>query len=231
MPWPIRPPNRLPQERIERRPERHRQPEVVRREGDRQRRHRVDGPPMDAPVVDGAGHAEARCRRAGRLEPERRLQKMLHRLRHPKEHQADAHPGGKQHREPTQSRIVRPGIRAAQANAAKRRHHQKQAEEYEEVARAHENPVERRQEPRAQRPKGGRRPGLECQYPGDECDDGEAGDDEDRIVDVEAENLDVVPTQLVVGLRDPGHRVASAGRRLARALGAGAVHFGVIEGP
>ena len=178
---------------------------------------------MDAPVVDGAGHAEARCRRVGCLEPERRLQEMFHRLRHPKEHQADAHPGGEQHREPSRSRVVRSGIHAAQAHAAKRRRHQEQAEEDEEVARAHEHPVERRHEPRAQRPKGGRRPGLECQYTSDERDDGEAGDDEDRIVDVEAEKLDVVLTQLVVGLRDLSHRVSSVGRRLVRARGEGVV--------
>ena len=44
---------------------------------------------MDAPVVDGAGHAEARRRRrVGRIETERRLQEMLHRFCHPEEHTA-----------------------------------------------------------------------------------------------------------------------------------------------
>ena len=93
-----------------------------------------------------------------------------------------------------------PGIRAAQAYAAERRRHQQQAEEHEEVGRAHEHPVEGRHEPRAQRPEGGRRSGLEYEHPGDERDDGKTGDDEDRIVDVEAEELDVVLTHLVIDL-------------------------------
>ena len=82
---------------------------------------------------------------------------------------------------------------------------------YGEVARAHEHPIERRHKLRAQRSEGGRRPDRERQHSGDERDDSQARDDEDRIVDVEAENLNVVLTQLVVDRRDLSHRVSSAG--------------------
>ena len=113
---------------------------------------------------------------SARIEAERRLQEMLHRFRHPEKHQADAHPRGEKHGEPRPPGVVGPGIRATQAHAADGRYDQQQAEEHEEVPRAHEQPVERRHEPRAQRNENGRRPGLESQYPRDERNDGEARD-------------------------------------------------------
>ena len=59
--------------------------------------------------------------------------------------------------------------------------------------------------------------------PGDERDDGEAGDEEDRIVDIKAKELDVVLTQLVVNLRDLSHRVSSAMQQHRRSAATTAV--------
>ncbi len=118
---------------------------------------------------------------------------MVDRLGHPVEHQADADAdaGGEQHGEPGSGGVVRPGVRTAQADAAQRRYQQQQAEEDEDVARAHEYPVERRGEPGVQRVEDARGGVAEGQHPGDERDEGEAGDSEYRAVYVKAKELDV----------------------------------------
>ena len=94
---------------------------------------------------------------------------------------------------------------SAEPYAAERRHQEHQAQEDEDVAGAHEHPVERRGQPGVEcvEDAGGGVP--ERQYRGNECDDGEAGDDEDRVVDVKTEELNVVAPVLVVRLRGDGH--------------------------
>ena len=199
------PPHRVSQQRMEGRPQRQRQPQIARHEGESERDDREDGPRVQAPVEDGGGHAEARRVGIGPVDAERRLQEVRDGLRHSEEHQADAHPRREQHGEPGAGGVVGPRAGAAQAHAAHRRHQQHEAEEQEQVARAHEHPVERRGEPEAQGPEGRRGRRLEPQHGGDEPDGGQAGDQEDRVVDVEAEPLDVVPADFVVGLRDDRH--------------------------
>ena len=121
----------------------------------------------------------------GSVDAQRWISEMGDRLRHPEEHQADADPGREQHGEPRPEGVVGLGIRTAEANAAERSHQQQHAEQDEEVARAQEHPVERGSEPGVQRVESGGRGIPERQYADDECDDGEAGYGEDRIVNVE----------------------------------------------
>ena len=206
MTWPNGPPHRVAQDRVERRSQGQRQPEVVGREGECDRDHREHGPGVHAPVEDGRSDGKA-VRGVGvrGVDAERRILEVLDRLRHAEEHQADADPGREQHGEPRPGGVVRPGVRTAQADAAEGRRQQQQAEEDEDVARGHEHPVERRGEPSVQCVEGAPGGVPEHEHPGDEGDDGEAGDDEDRVVNVEAEEPDVVLAELVVGLRGDGH--------------------------
>ena len=121
---------------------------------------------------------------------------MGNRLRHPEEHQADADPGREQHGEPRPGGVVGPGVRTAEAHATERGRHQQQTEQDEEVARAHEHPVERRSEPGVQRVKSAAGVVPERQHADDKSDDGKAGHGEDRVVNVEPEEPYVVPADL-----------------------------------
>ena len=130
-----RAPHSIAQDWVERRPETHRQPEVVSGEGEGERDHRVHGPGVQAPVVDGGGDRQAPHGRGVRgVHPERGTQEMIDRLGNAEEHQADADPGREQHGEPRPVGVVRPGVRTAQADAPDGCCHQQQAEEDEDVA-------------------------------------------------------------------------------------------------
>ena len=159
-------PHPLAQDRIEGRPQRQRQPQVVGGEGERERHDREHRPRVHAPVIDGRGNGEP-VRGGGirGVDPERRIPEMVDGLRHAEEHQADADPGREQHGEPGPGGVVGPGIRTAQAHAADRRRQQEQAEQDEEVPRAHEHPVERRGEPGVQRVEDARGGVPEGQHP------------------------------------------------------------------
>jgi len=188
-----------------------RQAPVEGEKGQREAHHRVDGPGVQTPVENRPGHAHLGRRRhvglddlaglgvEGRLHPQRRGEHVVHRLQHPEEHQADAHTGGEQHGEPAGIAEIRGGLRAAEANTAEGAHHQNQAEQHEEVRRTHQQPVEggggRRAQPAEE--LGGL--GLEHQRQRHEHDDQAGGDDEHGVVDIQADHLDVVLADLVVG--------------------------------
>ena len=121
---------------------------------------------------------------------------MGNRLGHPEEHQADADPGCEQHGEPRPGRVVGPGVRTAEAHATERGRQQQQTEQDEEVASAHEHPVERRSEPGVQRVKSAGGVVPERQHADDKSDDGKAGHGEDRVVNVEPEEPYVCPGQI-----------------------------------
>ena len=155
-------------------------------------------------------------KRRGHAE-RRRNRHVIDGLEHAEEHQADAHAGREQHREPAGVAVVGARLLAAEPDAAPGADDQEQAEQHEDVGGAHEEPVEgagqRRPQPAEER---GRLLGRQ-QRVKHESDDRQAGYQEDRIVDVEAEGaelpLQIVLTDLEIGVDDVGRtfRLGNAG--------------------
>ena len=239
-------PHPIPEHRVERRSQAHRQSEVVGGEGEGERRHRVDGPPVEAPVVDGGGDRQALDGRGVRGgDSERRVPEVGDRFRHPEEHQADPDAGREQHREPRPIGVLRPRVWTAQADPAEGRCQKRQAEQHEDVGGGHEHPVERRGQPRIEGVEETRRGVPEHERSGHERDDGEAGDDEDGVVDVQAEGPDVVAADqdrgtrrnlsMAVARRRPSHlhlqtcrvNICHIGRREEPSSGSAAAARGV----
>ena len=192
---------------IERRPYRQRQPQVVGGEAEPERGDREHRPRMHPPVEDGRRDRKpARGLGVRGIDPERRVQEVFDRFCHPEEHEADPDSGREQHREPRPDGVVWPRVRSTKAYATNRGCQEEDAEEEECIGCSHEHPIEGRDEPTVQpvEDAGGRV--AKTQHAGDECDDGKAGYEEDRVVDLDAQELDVVATDLVVSLRsDDSH--------------------------
>ena len=141
MPGPA--PGALPQEGMEGGAHRQRQPIVEGEDRQRQANNGVDAPGMEAPVEEGAGHAQAAALgEAGRLHAEGRRQRVGHRLQDAIEHQAYADAGGEHHRKPAAQPIVGPRVLAANADAAHRQERNDQAEDQEDIGGQHEQPVQ-----------------------------------------------------------------------------------------
>ncbi len=210
-------PDLLAEDRIEDRAHAERQPLIVGEQRQGQADNGVDRPGVQAPVEDRGGHAEPPglglvAGRAGQRRPAFRRAgafgqgriEVRDRLGHAEEHQSDAHAGGEQHGEPAGIGIVRLGIHAAEADTAKRRDHQRQGDQHEDVAGGQEEPVEGRGHRRAQPAE--ELAGLFRQGEGeeDEGDDRQSGDQEDRVMDIQAEGpdrrLDVVLAERVIGV-------------------------------
>ncbi len=203
-------PDALAQNRVEGRAQRQRQAAVEAEEGQRQRHDGVDRPRMQAPVKDRRGKAHLAGRLDIRLDDRavlgegrghaQRLRDghVIDRLEHAEEHQADAHAGGEQHREPAGIAVIRRRVLPAQPDPAHRREQQHQAEDDKDVRGAEEEPVEGRGQRRAKPAEelGGRI--LEHQRCKDEQDGGKSRDQEDRVVDVQAEWLDVILSDLEI---------------------------------
>ena len=131
---------------------------------------------------------------------------MIDRLQHPEEHQADAHAGGEQHREPADVAVLGFRLLSAQPDLAERRDDQHHADDDEDVAGGQEEPVEAGRQGAADVVEDRADLVLEGQRQHHESDDHQTGDQEYRIVDVQSEGtqvgLDVVLADLVVGLDD-----------------------------
>ena len=123
---------------------------------------------------------------------------MIEGLQHAVKHQTDAHASGEQHCEPACIREVRFRICAAQSDPSQCGEHQQQAEQDEKISGDHEPPVESGGQPFAH--------GIEkrCslnrhqQRNDDKGDDRDGRDDKDRIVNVKAEQADIVLSRRVV---------------------------------
>ena len=66
----------------------------------------VDGPGVDPPMGEGVAHGHRRRLRGAAFTVGRR-EVMAQRFRRAPEHQSDAHPGGKEHKEPAECGILR----------------------------------------------------------------------------------------------------------------------------
>ena len=179
-----------------------RQPAVVGRKPQGQGHHPIDRPGMQAPVVQGGAETHGlglgnllRCDAAVRTKGRRHAQRLRHahmenRLQNAEEHQADAHPGSKQHGEPSAKTEVRGGVRATDLDAAPGRCHQQQAEQHEQVGSGDEKAVKGAGQHGAQPAKRGGRLGGKGQGHKHEHHDAARRNHKDGIVDVKAIAVD-----------------------------------------
>ena len=72
----------------------------------------------------------------------KRCREMSHGLGDPVEHQANAHAGGEEHREPSEIAVVRCGFRSAETDSPERREDEADADDHEDIAGQQEEPVE-----------------------------------------------------------------------------------------
>jgi len=123
---------------------------------------------------------------------------MRHRLRHAKEHQPNAHTGGKKHGEPSHISIIRLCIRTPQSNFAKWRDHQKQTKQHENICRTNKEPIKCGCYRVPQRTKKFSCLSLKHQGNEYEDDDRKSGYQKNRIVDIEPKGRDVLLTNFIV---------------------------------
>ena len=154
-------------------------------------------------MQDRRRHADGACGLGvGRIDPERRRQGVGHGLQDAKEHQADTDARREQHGQPSGIAVLRRGVPPAKANPAQRRQRNAEAEQDEEVRRGEIEPVERHGRPD---PHAGEKRGrlLRKQQGADnEQDHQRGGYDEDRIVDIQIEDPDVVLADFVADIGD-----------------------------
>ena len=142
-----------------------------------------------------------------------RRSEIIGRLKHAKEHQANAHARGKKHGEPTDVAIIGFRIRTAEPNGSHRCHDEQQAKQDENVCRRQEEPVKGAGQRRTQ-------PAKKCsgllrceERVNDEGDDAKPRNRKNRVVNVELKRADagfyVVLTDLVFGIDDLGRPVRS----------------------
>jgi hypothetical protein len=123
----------------------------------------------------------------------------------PPEHQADAHARREQHGEPRHVREFRLRVLAADADLADRQHDQHQAEDHEDVAADHEQPVEIRDRPAlgaVERDLGIARHDQRADH---EDQHEQTGDPEYGMVYVDPVSLQVVLSDLIIRLVTIGH--------------------------
>ncbi len=125
------------------------QPAVERDVGKREADHRVDPPSMQPPmqehqphgVLGVAGKPAGQCRVGSGKGAHRRVGEMHHRLGDAVEHQADAHAGAEQHREPCGARIFRARRLAAEPDVAGSPERQHHAAEQQDIDGQHQHPA------------------------------------------------------------------------------------------
>ncbi len=122
---------------------------------------------------------------------------MRDRLENAEEHQSDADAGGEQHREPTRVAVAGCCFGTAESHPAERRDRNAQTKQYDDIRRNHEEPVERRRNPDAHAGKRARRLIEKEERAKHECDYQRCGHDEDRVVYIQAEDLDILLTDFV----------------------------------
>ncbi len=115
-------------------------------------------------------------------------------------HHADANARGKQHGQPAVNGEVGPGVVASEADPAERRDGHCHAEEQGDIRHADKEPVKGADHPVA-RPVQPDRGMLRRGEDGDaEGQDDAGGEEEDRVVNVQAEPFDIVLSDFVVGV-------------------------------
>ena len=161
---------------------------------------------MQAPVVDGRRHR--RFARGlggtghhgavgdGRGDAQRGIVEVVHRFKHAEEHQPDAHAGGEEHGEPADIAEVGHCVRPTDADLADGQDQQRDTEQHEQIARDDEQPIECRGQPYAQPLKCGAYGVAEDKRAYDEPHDHNRRDEKHRVVDIEAENLNIVLARL-----------------------------------
>jgi hypothetical protein len=129
---------------------------------------------------------------------------IVNRLQHAKEHQANAHARGEQHREPAQVAVIRRRIEPANPHLAQGRDEDAKADDDKDVRGRQEEPVEGRGQKSAHSAKGRSDRVLEHQRQDDESHNHQPGNGKDGVVDIQPERADlwgnVVLTDLVIGL-------------------------------
>ena len=168
-------------QRVERRADRQRQAVPEGEVGQRQPHHRVDGPGVHAPVEQGDAHRLARGFGGGRVA-HRRVAEMHHRLGDAEEHQADAHAGRKQHREPGPVAVVGPAVVGPEPDAAITGHRHAHHEDQETRHRQHVEPARLGDDPGLDgRELFFRRLGPQGRQGHEQHDDGTGGDEHRRV--------------------------------------------------
>ena len=114
----------LADQRVERRAQRQRQAVPETEVGENQADNGVDAPGVQPPVEEGGAHRLLGGGDGARVRHRRRGE-VGHRLGDAEEHQADAHAGGEQHREPGPIAVVRLRVILAQLDVAEAAHRQK----------------------------------------------------------------------------------------------------------
>ncbi len=209
-------PDPFAEDRVEDRAHRQRQPLVIGKERQRERDDGIDRPGVQAPVEDRRGHPQ-RVRRGGialgpaqgrpvgahavfQRDPAECGGIMRDRLAYAVEHEADAHSGRKKHGEPASIAVIGRGVPAADPHLAQGRDDQAQADQHEDIARQQEEPVEGRGEEIPHAGKDRTDGVLEGHGDDDESHHRQARHGKDWVVDVQTQKLDVVLTDLVIGL-------------------------------
>ncbi len=184
---------------------------VVGEERQGQRHHAVDRPGVQTPVVHHRAQRHVFRLRGVGLHVQRGAEPVgvvTHRLRHAPEHQADAHAGGEQHREPGQGGEIRPGVLATQADLTDGKKNQGDTEQNENIGADHEQPVKVVDGPalgtvEGRLGLGGKNNGTDHEY-----QDQYRTDEEDRIVHVHAKDLHIILTHFIVCFVFHAHGIA-----------------------
>ena len=113
------------------------------------------------------------------------------------EHQANAHTGGKQHGKPCRASIRRFGVLPAKANLAQPGKRDSKAKQQNDITRNHEKPVEGCRNPVAHIAKQDRSLLLKQQSADNQRDYKSRGYGENRVMNVEPDDLNVLLTDFV----------------------------------
>ena len=128
---------------------------------------------------------------------------VVDRLQNTEEQQADADARREHHRDPPGVGIVGFRVLAADPDLSDRQHNQSEAEQGDRIDRKHQIPVEGACQPRPKPAEEGGRAFLIGQREDHKSQDQNAGDDEDRIVNIQSERPDIVLTEFVFGREIP----------------------------
>jgi hypothetical protein len=137
----------------------------------------------------------------GGVDAKRRIQGMRDRFEHPEKHQADADTRCEQHREPAGVAIAGFGVQTTKTNPAKPAECDEQTEQHEKIRCNHEQPVESRRNPDSELTKR-RTGGIDKYQRADDEANRESGrNHENRVVNIQPQDLDIVLSNLEILVR------------------------------